>query len=220
MARPRRNISWRPLPHRTVACVALVGYLATAVGFPLPRLPQKDHTQPFPCQDHPCGCQTAEQCWRHCCCFSPEERFAWAAAHHIEPPSYAERPAAGGWHTVRLRDQVVCAHCSDRQGRPAQESCCAKQHPEDSCRAQESRPSAHGAKPTVPARVPWLLGMRAMSCQGASNVWLSIGAIVPPPTPLTWNELFPPAGWLCIGNTSPVLLPLIPPDPPPRTSAA
>jgi hypothetical protein len=225
MARPRRNISWRRFPHQTIACAALVGYLATAIGFPLPRLPQKDHTQPFPCQDHPCGCQTAEQCWRHCCCFSPEERFAWAVAHHVEPPSYAERPAASGWRTARLRDGVVCTHCGDRRAcqassAPAQKSCCAKQKDVEACRGQESPQSANGAKPGMPARVPWVLGVMAMGCQGGTNLWVSAGAVLPPPIPLIWSESLLPAGWLCLRNTSPVFLPLIPPDPPPRAVPA
>jgi hypothetical protein len=219
MAWPQRNISWRRFTYRSVACVALVGYLAAAIGFPLPRLPQKDHSRPFPCQDHPCGCQTAEQCWRHCCCFSPEERFVWARAHDVEPPSYAERSAAGGWQTARLCDGVVCTHCGDRQGcqpasGPVQKSCYAKHKDVEPCGAQESSHRS-GAKPRVPACVPWLLGVTAMGCQGATNLWLCMGAVLPP-IPLTWTESFLPADWLCNRNASSVLLPSIPPEPPPR----
>src|SRR5438552_3782945 len=113
MTRFRSNSSWRLVGRRMGAAVALVCYLATALGFPLPKPAPKDHSQPFPCQDHPCGCQTAEQCWRQCCCFNPEERLAWAAAHHVEPPAYAERPQAFGWHTMRLRDRT---EASETQG--------------------------------------------------------------------------------------------------------
>src|ERR1700746_3683145 len=95
---------WRPLARRCVAGLALVAYLATSVGIPLPVAGGKERGQPYPCMDHPCGCATAEQCWRHCCCFTPEEKFAWAAAHGVTPPAYAERPS-GSWHTARLRDR-------------------------------------------------------------------------------------------------------------------
>ena len=30
---------------------------------PVPAAVHKDASQPFPCQNHPCGCRTAEQCW-------------------------------------------------------------------------------------------------------------------------------------------------------------
>src|SRR5438445_841636 len=144
MAPPRRNY-WQPLTRRLYACVALLCYLATAVGVPLPSLAHKDHSQPFPCQDHPCGCHTAEQCWQHCCCFSPEERFAWAEAHHVEPPAYAERPTAQGWQTARLRDRAAagaedsaCTRCTTRQtcqtcSAPTEKSCCSNRQDEVSC---------------------------------------------------------------------------------------
>ena len=53
---------------------------------------RKDTSQPFPCMNNPCGCETAEQCWRGCCCLTAEQRWAWAEAHGIQPPDYAERP--------------------------------------------------------------------------------------------------------------------------------
>src|SRR5438105_14669671 len=113
MTRLRRNDWWRLVTRRMCACGALLCYLATAVGFPLPSLVQKDHSQPFPCQDHPCGCQSAEQCWRHCCCFTPEEKWAWAEAHGVVPPPYAERPHGQGWNTPRLRDrEESCTRCA------------------------------------------------------------------------------------------------------------
>jgi hypothetical protein len=221
MARPRRNDFWRVFPHRTFACAALVCYLATAVGFPLPRLSSKDHRQPFPCQDHPCGCQTAEQCWRHCCCFTPEERFAWARTHHIEPPSYAERPAASGWHTARVRDGVVCTHCGDRQAcqaysAPAQRSCCAKQQDVRPCCTKESDRSTKGVKPKAPTRVAWLSGVAALGCQGITSLWLSVGAVLPPPIPQTWRDWLVPVGWVRHHDASPLVLTPTPPDPPPR----
>src|SRR5712692_2979129 len=102
MSSARRREFWRSLVWRLCTGLAIVAYLVAAVGLPLPALGDKDHnSQPYPCQDHPCGCSSAEQCWQHCCCFSPEERWAWARTNHVEPPSYAERPTAEGWCTTR-----------------------------------------------------------------------------------------------------------------------
>src|SRR5260370_41429566 len=95
MAAHRRPTFWRRLRPRLAAGVALFAYVAVAFGLPLPESgPRKDRSRPYPCMDHECGCQCAEDCWRHCCCFTPEERWAWAAEHGIQPPDYAERPAA------------------------------------------------------------------------------------------------------------------------------
>src|SRR5437016_3053981 len=99
---PGRNCFWNLRARRLCAAVALLAYLATLMGFPVPALQEKDRNRPFPCQDHACGCRTAEQCWRHCCCFTPEEKWLWAQAHHVEPPSYAEVSPSKGWRTPRL----------------------------------------------------------------------------------------------------------------------
>src|SRR5207253_1836141 len=103
---PRRNHSWNLLTRRLCAAIALLSYLTAIIGVPLPSLQGKDRSRPFPCQDHACGCRTAEQCWRHCCCFTPEEKWTWAQAHQVEPPAYAEVTPPKGWQTARLRDQA------------------------------------------------------------------------------------------------------------------
>jgi len=94
----RRNQWWRPLARRLTAGLALTSYLVAVIGFPLPAAAAKDHSRRYPCENHACGCQTAEECWRHCCCFSPEAKLAWARANRVEPPAYAERAAAAGWN--------------------------------------------------------------------------------------------------------------------------
>lgn len=228
MARPRWNDFWRPSARRICAWVALMGYVATAVGFPFPSAPHKDASQPFPCQDHPCGCQTAEQCWRHCCCFSPEERLAWAHAHHVTPPSYAERPAAQGWYAVQLRDGVAageavqgCAHCEEsRAGQTsspvAPVECCASHPNVVPCCSQALGRSAKNASSGPASRSPWVLGVAGLRCRGVSTLWVSTGAVLPPPMPPQWSDVLPPIGWLPQWDASSFSLLLPPPDPPPR----
>jgi hypothetical protein len=112
----RRHTLWQRLRRRLCAGLVLVAYLLTAGGVPLPLLPHKDRSQPFPCMDHACGCRSAEECWRHCCCYTPEEKLAWAHAYGIEPPAYAERPAAE-------RPEPVCRHCAEHE-----DACCRHRH--------------------------------------------------------------------------------------------
>lgn len=214
----RRNRRRRRLPRRLGAGLTLVAYLAVVLGLPLPTPLAKDRSQPFPCQDHPCGCRTAEECWRHCCCFTPEERLAWAREHHVEPPAYAELPTARGWHEARLRDReqgavapaAGCAHCGPKRA-PAVAStretsgCCSK--------ATESA----GARKS---RVRGGLSLRALYCKGQSPLFTGAApAVLPPPFPT--GEPFPvPAGRVVLADTNPVSLPVTPPDPPPRGSNA
>src|SRR5947209_7307476 len=72
-------------------CVLLaIALTGTNFGFPAAAvrvhaeaasLSGKDRSQPFPCMDRPCGCQSADECWHHCCCTTLDERLAWAHEH-------------------------------------------------------------------------------------------------------------------------------------------
>ena len=52
------------------------------------RLSGKDSSVPFPCMRRPCGCRSAEECWRKCCCFSHKQKLAWAEENNVEVPDY------------------------------------------------------------------------------------------------------------------------------------
>src|ERR1051326_338719 len=83
---------------KLVRALTLLAYLLTALPIPVSATTAREVGTPFPCQGHSCGCQTAEQCWRGCCCFSPEEKLAWARSHGIQPPEYAQSAGGPGWN--------------------------------------------------------------------------------------------------------------------------
>src|SRR3954453_10842217 len=75
---------------RFTSAMLLVSYAFTAIGVPLPAGASETRgDELFPCSDHACGCPSAEQCWRSCCCHTLAERFAWAREHKVRPPEYA-----------------------------------------------------------------------------------------------------------------------------------
>jgi hypothetical protein len=210
--RPR---SWRSLRHRLGVAGTFFAYLIATLNLPLTASVHKDVGVPFPCQNHPCGCQTAEQCWRHCCCFTPQERWAWAREHNVEPPSYAEKPtdpekpSDQGWNTVKLRDRTGVENtlsakpcCSAHQTRPA---CC---QPTPDC-PEKQAPSDSG-------RVRWVSMMAAWQCQGLPTLWLSAGAALPITAPAAWCPDRPPTSRVPLTNASGWDVPLNPPAPPPR----
>jgi hypothetical protein len=204
----RRNLNRRRLARRLVAGLALVAYLFTSAGFlPLPVLPHKKKSgTPFPCQDHLCGCSSAKECWTHCCCFSVEERWAWAAAHHVEPPAYAERPAAAGWSLARLRNQADQPACCDH----AKHASC--------CETEEARPAVGTGQSADGTRLPTLLMVTAARCQNLSAAWVGVGAVLPLlPGPARLSDRSP-VERLSYPDSSPVILSIVPPDPPPRMS--
>jgi hypothetical protein len=199
----RRDV-WRRRLRRGSAALAVASYLATIVPLPLPATESKDRSTPYPCQDRPCGCRSARECWGHCCCFTAAERIAWARSHGMEPPAYGEPGITRGWNTARLRDQedantaVACSRCSQR-------AACAR------CDSAETgakhRPSNSTRGGTVAA---------ALRCQGLTNEWSTSGAVLPPPPVTTWAPSTGVGDWL---RPTPEFAPVLsgePPEPPPR----
>lgn len=63
--------------------------------FPLPviSVPShavKDLSTPFPCQHRRCGCMSAAQCKKKCCCFSAEQKVAWAKKNGVSVSDVVE----------------------------------------------------------------------------------------------------------------------------------
>jgi hypothetical protein len=86
MPRPRLYILVHIFRRRPASWLALFGQWVALFGLPMPAISAKDISQPFPCQHRQCGCMRAADCWNQCCCFSAQERVAWARRHGAEIP--------------------------------------------------------------------------------------------------------------------------------------
>lgn len=199
-----------PPLRKLLAVVALFAYLTATSGFAFSVLPRKGRGQPFPCQDHACGCQSAEECWRHCCCFSPEERWAWAEQHGVEPPAYAERPVSEGWRTSprgehvyhpAVEDHGCDAWCHAEDAQPAQPSCCKG----NSCHSHTGAAATTGR----PA-------LSTLRCRGLTTLWVSLGTVPLVPA-VAWSPQFPTAERLYHRDPLALNRSLPPPEPPPRS---
>lgn len=177
---PRTRRRWRCFARW--ACVALftVAHLFATIGVPLPSGFSKDHSIPFPCQDNPCGCRTAEECWLHCQCHTLEQRLAWAKARGVQPPEFLQKRLARGWDTRKHRGPTVaqagCALCDASQKQPTACECCSCSGKKDSC-CGESQQSGLTWK--------WHAALAELHCKGLSLWWAWTGTSLPPPTPLT-----------------------------------
>ena len=137
--RIRRNVS-----KYASACTrwgAAIAYLTLSLGIQLP-LPAaaKNSAQPYPCMNHPCGCASAEECWRHCCCTTLEERLRWARENHVTPPDYAlaEARARGiDWEGFcKVGPEHSSRICHD--GEEIKPTCCKHSH----CDSQHGQSAA------------------------------------------------------------------------------
>jgi hypothetical protein len=223
MTATRRKTFWRRLRHRLWVAVSLLAYLAASLGFPLPAPARLKSAggQPFPCQDNPCGCQTAEQCWTHCCCLTPEQHWEWARRNHVEPPAYATRPEPQGWRTTPRRagaaaaaSETTCAACARGAAQP-----CCHNGAGDCCRPKPAEP-AKNATPPDEAPVRWALGVSALHCQGYASLWVGGGAVLPAPPGPSWRPGLLPVGWVLHADPAAPRVPTSPPTPPPRPTRA
>jgi hypothetical protein len=140
----RRYLALRAGLRKGIAVFALAGYLAASVGFPAPNFGKSDAAGVYPCAGRGCGCRSAEECWRGCCCHTVAQRLAWAKAHGITPPSYVgqkleeaddgpiaeqasagDRPCCCGSHKrsdcPRCARRQACAACEKAAAQPTDE---------------------------------------------------------------------------------------------------
>ncbi len=226
---PRRHNFWSANARRLLCLAVLAGMLCTYL--PLPAVPgsggKKDLSRPFPCQHRVCGCRSADQCWKSCCCFTNAQKVAWAEAHRVEPPPFvvvaagqeaAERVTQN--RTPKRREKR--AHCET--------STCATATDSSDCAncertASEHIPPAMNTACQKPAHKPAtrrptgsgvVLISAALSCQGVHWHWSAI-TWSHTPTVVVVAQLDPSAGPI-VPHSDPLLglSARRPPVPPPR----
>ncbi len=108
-------------------------------GFPLPARSRKKPTDgvAYPCQNRPCGCLTSEQCWQgDCCCFTLEEKLAWAEANGVEPPEHVRQLVESRGSRSVLPKKKSCCSEAEPAATPsttAQPTCCGTRKPVATC---------------------------------------------------------------------------------------
>jgi hypothetical protein len=173
----------RSLRRRFVSAMLAAMYVVTAAGIPLPAgNPTRKSGELFPCSDDACGCVSAEQCWRSCCCHSLAERFEWAREHKVRPPEFAiaearragidiswsqDLTAPGSAGGISGAESMVCSTLKKSPAEPGANGlvamakvrcCCSERH-------------AHGSSNSKTASR--VIGWKALNCQGHSANWLA-----------------------------------------------
>jgi hypothetical protein len=147
----------RPIGRRCVCTLLLVAYAITAAGVPISvaSSPPKSG-EIFPCMTSSCGCRTADQCWRSCCCHSLAERLAWAQKRGIDPPAFALLDQA---RTAGLDPARCCRSASQTANAAGKDhSCCSDKT------AQVPPSNNHNNH---------IVAWRVLACRGQSLHWLA-----------------------------------------------
>ena len=201
-----RSATRTSLARRSISLVALIAYVITSAGIPIPLVWARpavasSSTPAFPCQGHACGC-SASSCWTSCCCHTPAQRLAWAKAHRIEPPREL---------IVQIKAQApagCCTQISVAQSGGSSSGCCSRAE-----QSSEPNKAEGGSTSQAPG---FVLGILARKCQGLADAWVTSGAVLPPPSKLVWQPSAGAGQWLAVASDWPNACELLPPVPPPR----
>ena len=196
---------------RCAASLLLVAYAVTAAGVPLPTGHVVRKTdEMYPCAHCACGCASAEQCWRSCCCHTLAERMAWARANGVRPPDFAIAEARQARIEVSWLVRPVKACCARDlvAGTPkccqAGKSCCGhKQSPEPAQNKEESKK---------------VIGWKALNCQGHSSDWAAAAPTLISAN-VTMTERVALPVWMGPLSSEKATSVAAPPTPPPPQSA-
>jgi hypothetical protein len=143
-------------PRRLTALLLLV--VALWMLFPLslqfsPAKSEKDVSAPFPCQNRPCGCKTADQCWKKCCCFTNAQKIAWANSRGVKVPN-----------------DVLLAAQTESGLKPLAKACC-----------QREQVSSDASKPEKRSlRSRWVISLEELKCSGIDTSVVGFPACLPP----------------------------------------
>ncbi len=163
-----------------IGTVLLVTYVITAAGVPLPSGNQAHTDELYPCANCPCGCASAEQCWRSCCCHTLAERFESAREHHVRPPEYAIAAArAAGidlcWLgiTTHRKSEATTPSCCQRVADGSLPPCCQKRATATCCHEERACCQHTYNRQQTSPRTDHVIVWRTLACQGQSLNWLA-----------------------------------------------
>lgn len=169
---------------RVTAMIVLLCYALGLGWISVPVAPAKSTTEAYPCQNHACGCSSAAQCWKACCCFTRDQKIAWAEANQVaipyhllgeEPPLIAAKKKSGC--CSKEVERSCCSH------EKPQASCCSQSQPQEGSRCcshggcgskanHKSSRDRRGDDESVPVSITDVL-----ACRGLTMMWVML-----PPT--------------------------------------
>lgn len=135
-SRPARNliVGLRRHLRRVVAATLLAAFVAASLGIAVPVVVNKISHEIYPCMNCPCGCVSAEACWRDCCCYTQQQKLDWAREHGVAPPAFvvaaAQQESQETTSCCCKRDVPPCcskkASCYSKPTQPQTAQCCQK----------------------------------------------------------------------------------------------
>lgn len=177
----RANLGQR-LSRRLIALAVLLSVCASFFPLPMGTVPSqgKDRSEPFPCQNRPCGCTSAEQCWKQCCCFTNAEKVVWAKKNCVTPPQFVVDAALAESSTLVVEDEASskkpCPHCTKSTTCEHSHSC-HQTSSQTKCSSTSRRDHQHPGEEHEQSEedsTRFVIGIEMMRCRGQGVFWNSL----------------------------------------------
>jgi hypothetical protein len=203
------------LRQKAVAVVLLIGVLLEIGGVPVVRTVRKDRSRPYPCQDHPCGCASADECWHHCCCMNNKQKVVWASEHGVTPPDFVIAAAAQETEEpTQICDHDECGSCATAEH--SEERACCRHRKNRDCVTSTDKTSHASATDRTETRVKLVLSDFARRCSGLPPIIMLFGDALPCVRNDAWKPVEGRVEYVIEIPRSRVTVDLSPPVPPPK----
>jgi hypothetical protein len=188
---------------RLLSILVVASLLVGSAGVPVVSRVAKDRSKPFPCQDNPCGCSSAEECWHHCCCHTNREKVAWAHEHGVTPPDFVVDAAEKEEHSA---EHSCCAHHG-----------CAKCAAKAAAHHDDEATEQAAAKSSLKIRL--VLVDFARHCRNLPQFWSVLSAALPVRLQTAWSFDEQVVGSVIDAPMLKRCVELSPPVPPPKLNS-
>ena len=144
---------------------------------PLPKSCPKDKSIAYPCMDHVCGCMNAEQCWRGCCCFTRDEKLAWAKENGVTPPAFvlAQTEAEEKHNHACCSSEKECEKPHECSECKKTESVASNKKEADSCGHEQG--SIQQPEEAESVEFTWVVTLQALKCHSDQG-WNWLAGII------------------------------------------
>jgi hypothetical protein len=192
---------------KAIALLLLLGVLVEVAGIPVVSVAKKDRSRPYPCQDRPCGCASADECWHHCCCMNNKQKVVWASEHGVTPPDYVVAAA----EQENDGPTQICDREEGGKNAVAEHACCRHKHHE----VADSSHDRHDAKKSGP-KLNLVLSDLARQCSGLPQIILLFSNALPCVAAAQWRPSEALLEYVVAAPRSFASADLAPPVPPPK----
>lgn len=165
-------------------CVVLAIPLPSTWIRPQQPVPGKDASVPFPCLYRTCGCRSAEDCRKQCCCNPISKKVSGAKRHRVTVPDTVAAAAetdSQSATTDAATEPKTSSSLTTATSQSARQCASNSASARDCCDAGNT-PAHQQTSPaqTIQPHRKWTSILKSLECRGVNLVQLMISSVVSP----------------------------------------